>query len=160
MPQNKKVDILRTIPNRISDAPLVTLVGYHLKRAFNVFQHDLNDALKPFDLRMVTFSALALIDENSGLSQSQLADKLDIERPNLVTIVDALEERGLIRRERVPGDRRIHALEITDEGRRLFERAQVAVYAHEHRLLEEFDPKQIADLIKILKRIESKNSHK
>ena len=42
----------------VSDATLRKFVGYHMKRAFNVVQADLTETLKPFELRMLTYTAL------------------------------------------------------------------------------------------------------
>lgn len=89
----------------VSDTTLRSFVGYRMKRAFNVVQDDLTATLRPFDLRMLTYTALVLIVDNPGLRQSQLADAMDIERPNLVVIIDELERRELIVRDRVPTDR-------------------------------------------------------
>ena len=124
---------------RVSDATLCGFIGYHMKRAFNVVQADLNQALKPLDLRMVTYSALVLIVDNPGLRQSQLAEALDIERANLVVIIDELEGRELITRDRVPTDRRAYALHATLAGRRLYDRALEAVRNHERRILNGMD---------------------
>ena len=77
----------------VSDRSLRSLYGYQMKRTFNVIQSDLSRTLKPLDLRMLTYTALVLIVDNPGLRQSQLAEALDIERPNLVVIVDELERR-------------------------------------------------------------------
>ncbi len=109
-------------------------VGYHMKRAFNVVQADLQETLKPLDLRMLTYTALVLIADNPDLSQTQLATAMDIERANLVVIVDELESKELIVRDRVPSDRRVYALNITLKGRRRLKRATAAVVAHEARL--------------------------
>lgn len=117
-----------------ADAVLRELLGYHIKRAQSAIQADLNAALKPLDLRMLTFSALAVVASSPGLRQAQLADALSIERPNLVVVLDELERRGLILRDRVPTDRRAYALKATLEGRRLFEAAQAAVKSHEAAL--------------------------
>jgi len=89
----------------IDDATLRRLIGYDMKRAFNVVQSDLARTLKPFDLRMLTYTALVLIVDNPGLNQSRLAGAMDIERPNLVALVNALEQRGFIHRGSMPGDR-------------------------------------------------------
>lgn len=124
---------------RVSDATLREFIGYHMKRAFNVVQADLNQTLKPLDLRMVTYSALVLIVDNPGLRQSQLAEALDVERANLVVIIDELEGRELITRDRVPTDRRAYALHATLSGRRLYERALEAVRGHEARILNGMD---------------------
>ena len=113
--------------DRISDATLRGLVGYNMKRAFMVIGADLARTLEPFELRMLTFTALTLVADNPGLSQSQLAEAMQVERPNLVVIVDELETRGLITRDRVPTDRRTYALRITAEGARLLANATRAV---------------------------------
>lgn len=123
----------------INDDTLNHFLGYHMKRAFNVIQTDLSQALKPFELRMLTYTALVLIVDNPGLSQSQLAATMDIERPNLVVIIDELEQRGLISRDRVDTDRRVYALRATQSGRHLCKKAIAADKAHEAKLLAGLD---------------------
>ena len=141
-------------PTQISDATLRSLIGYSMKRAFNVVQADLLLALKPFDLRMLTYTALVLIADNPGLRQAQLADAMDIERPNLVVIIDELERRELIVRERVPSDRRAYALKVTLAGQQLYEKAVAAVTAHEKALLQGIPNEDRDAVIATLKRIE------
>ena len=121
---------------QVSDETLRGFIGYHMKRAFNVLQADLNRVLKPHGLRMVTYSALVMIVENPGLRQSQLADALAIERPNLVVLLDELEDAGLITRDKVPTDRRAYALNPTLKGLKLAEAATAANRADEARLLQ------------------------
>ena len=140
--------------SHVSDATLRNFLGYHMKRAFNVVQSDLTQALKPFDLRMLTYTALVLIVDNPGLRQSQLAEAMDIERPNLVVIVDELERRELIVRDRVPTDRRAYALKATLAGRQLYEKAVTAVTAHEARLLNGLDEETRKTVIAALKTVE------
>ncbi|WP_204115250.1 MarR family winged helix-turn-helix transcriptional regulator [Shimia biformata] len=138
----------------VSDATLRGFVGYHMKRAFNVVQADLVRTLQPFELRMLTYSALVLIVDNPGLRQSQLADAMDIERPNLVVILDELEGRELVSRDRVPTDRRAYALTATPAGQLLCKRAVAAVEAHERALLSGLDDATRATLVAALSKIE------
>ena len=128
-----------TETHAVSDATLRAFIGYRMKRAFNVVRDDLTATLRAFDLRMLTYTALVLIVDNPGLRQSQLADAMDIERPNLVIIIDELERRDLIIRVRVPTDRRAYALKATLAGRQLYERAVAAVTSHEEKLLANLD---------------------
>lgn len=128
------------VAGEASDALLQRFLGYRMKRAFNVVQADLAEALRPFDLRMTSYTALVLIMDNPGLSQSQLAAVMDIERPNLVVLVDELEGRDLIVRERVPTDRRTYALNVTLAGRRLCEKAMAAVERHEEQMFRGLSP--------------------
>jgi len=142
----------------VSDATLRKFIGYHMKRAFNVVQSDLAHTLKPFDLRMLTYTALILIVDNPGMRQAQLADAMDIERPNLVVIIDELERREIIIRDRVPTDRRAYALKATLAGRQLYEKAVAAVTEHEQRLLAGLDADAIDTVIAAMKAIEQTRS--
>ena len=154
-PKNRKPDIVNDDGAiAVSDQMLRQLLGYNLKRAFNEIRADLTKTLAPFDLRMVTYSALTLIVENPGLRQSHLADALSIERPNLVIIVDELEQRELITREKVAGDRRAYALRATLAGRRLQQKAHQADRAHEQRILKNMSHDEVQNLIASLQSIE------
>ena len=116
MTKPTKSKVSATNSPKASDDTLRGYSGYRMKRAFNVVQSDLARVLKPFGLRMVTYSALTVIADSSGLRQSELARALDMERPNMVAIVDQLERKGWIQRNRVPTDRRAHALVLTEVG--------------------------------------------
>lgn len=137
------------------DATLRSFSGYRMKRAFNAVQGDLTKVLRPFGLRMLTYSALAFIADNPGLRQSQLAKAMDMERPNLVGIIDQLERKKWIRRDPVPTDRRAHALVLTEVGEDLFSRASVAVAEHDRKAFSGLSEKELADLHRYLKIIES-----
>jgi len=139
----------------VSDSTLRSLHGYQIKRAFNVIQSDLNRILKPFELRMITYTALVLIVDNPGLRQSQLAEAMDIERPNLVVIIDELERRELILRDRLQSDRRAYALKATLGGRRLYDKAVAAVQAHEERLMQGISPDALKTAMKVMHLIEA-----
>lgn len=137
------------------DTSLRRFTGYGMKRAFNAIQADVNRTLKPFGLRMVTFSALSVIAEKPGLSQAHLADALSIERPNLVVLVDELEQAGLIARDRQASDRRAYALTLTKEGARILKRADAAVMAHDARMttaLSKADRARLMDMLMAIER--------
>ena len=142
----------------VDDAALRQFVGYNMKRAFNVVQADLTQTLKPLGLRMLTYTALVLIVENPGLSQSQLAAAMDVERPNLVEIIDELEQRALVLRRRVPADRRIYALTATPEGIQLCQKALAADKAHEARLFEEIPSQTIETMIETMQTVRTRGA--
>jgi DNA-binding MarR family transcriptional regulator len=71
--------------------------------------------------------AMAVHELESPLSMRELAERLDAS--NVTGIVDRLEERELVTRQILPGDRRVKRLVLTDEGRALRK-------AHEARLAE------------------------
>lgn len=141
---------------RVSDENLRVLTGYNMKRAFNAVQADLLQTLRPFGLRMITYSALVLIVDNPGLRQSHLSVALAVERPNLVVIIDELERRDLIARERLMSDRRAYGLRATLEGRQLYEKAVRAVTEHETKIFGNMDGVTVKQLIAELREIEIK----
>ncbi|SFD64809.1 DNA-binding transcriptional regulator, MarR family [Roseivivax sediminis] len=137
----------------VDDAILRQFVGYHMRRAANILQADLARTLKEIDLRMITMSVLVVIVDNPGLRQSQLADALAIERPNLVSILDELEERDLVSRTRVPTDRRAYALTPTQAGEKLAAKALELTAEHEDRILSQINLEERAQLVALMQRI-------
>lgn len=127
------------IDGAASDGVFDGLLTYRMRRAWLAVQADLTETLKPFDLRMITFSALVLVEANPRLSQASLARLMAVERPNLVMIVDELARRGLIERNRAPEDRRAYALDVTEAGRALCRDAMQAVRAQDARLFRGLD---------------------
>lgn len=140
--------------DEVSDAALRALVGYSMKRAFNVLQADLARTLEPLGLRMLTFSALSMIVENPRLRPSQLAKALSVERANVVVYVDQLEEAGWVTRAPCVDDRRAYALQCTLSGRQVYDKAHAAVLAHDRRMLEGLREVEITTVRKALMRIE------
>lgn len=59
---------------------------------------------------------LAVLDERGPLSQRQLADLTQVHPTVMVKLVDSLEARGWVLRERNPDDRRSYALRLTTAG--------------------------------------------
>ena len=67
--------------------------------------------------------------------QLGLAVVVGLDKTTMVTTVDALERRGLVRREQHPDDRRIRLVAVTAEGRRLVERANAVAEQVQHQVL-------------------------
>ena len=111
-------------------------LGYFIRRIqLWVFQ-DFIKTLAPIDISPAQFSVLTVIEANSGLSQSDLAEALGIETARLVRLLDELDRRGLTRRMPSITDRRSHALHLTQEGQRILKRAKALADVHEARLAE------------------------
>lgn len=129
---------------------LPQLSGYMLRRAqFAAF----NDFLRFFEdlsVRPVQYAVIAVIDKNPGLKQSQVSEALGIKRANLVAILDALERRGLARREAVATDRRSHALRLTDKGAALMTELRQRAQQHEKRLASAIGEDGRKQLLKLL----------
>lgn len=133
---NSKADMAAPM---LDDTVLRDLIGYRLKRAYMQVQPAAQKVLADDRLRLVSFSCLSMIADNPGIVQMQLATALQMERSNLVLVIDELEERGLITRTKVPTDRRRSALNATLRGRRLRDRAAARVKAAEDAIIGRLD---------------------
>ena len=136
------------------DAKLRTLVGYGVKRANSAIMGDVERVLGRFGLRRTTFSALSVISGNAGIRQSDLAEVLAIERPNLVQIVDELLRSGLVERARDAADRRAYLLTAMAQGEALLAEAGGALHAYDARLTKGMSAAERAALISALRRVE------
>src|SRR4051794_2372986 len=125
-------------------------LGYFIRRLQVWVFHDFIRTLAPVDIRPAQYSVLVVIAANPGLSQSDLADRLGIERARLVRVLDKLEGRGLTQRLASPADRRSHALRLAREGQKLLKRATILAAAHEAKLIEKLGPEQRKSMLVLL----------
>ncbi|MBF9035716.1 MarR family transcriptional regulator [Rhodobacterales bacterium HKCCE2091] len=131
------------------------IVGYNLKRANSAVLATLQQVLGPLGLRRVTFSALAVIRSHPGLRQSDLAEILAIDRPNMVLIVHELEAAGFITRTRSQEDRRAYELRATPKGECVSEQSVDAVFDFDRGITEGIGEEERIMLIGLLNRIEA-----
>nr|WP_246098892.1 MarR family winged helix-turn-helix transcriptional regulator [Tepidimonas thermarum] len=132
---------------------LESLIGYNARRAALAIIGPVLQRLAPFELRVVDFSVLTVIAHNPGVTSRQVCAALDILPPNLVGLVRALEQRGLVEKRDHPRDRRAQGLYVTAVGAQVQARAQAAVGAVESSDLTHLDAHERATLIRLLRKI-------
>jgi DNA-binding MarR family transcriptional regulator len=81
---------------------------------------DLSDA----GLSLRGHFVLACLDEYGELSQQQVADRIAIDRSDIVKLIDHLEALGQVARRRDILDRRRHVLTLTPAGTRAFRQGE------------------------------------
>ena len=130
-------------------------LGYRMKLAYLAIEATVAGVLRDHELSLTAFSALGIVIENPRLIQTELAQALQIERSSTVLVVDTLENRDLITRNRVKGDRRTYALLATVKGRRLFDRIAAEIDKREGALQVGLHDADRAALLAALECIES-----
>ncbi len=68
---------------------------------------------------MTHLHLLWMLDRHGELTMSRLADVLDVSLSNATGLVDRMAERRLVERARVPDDRRVVIVRISDHGREI-----------------------------------------
>lgn len=130
-------------------------VLYRLRRAQLSVVNDFNESLLKFGLRPADFSVLIVVANNRGLKQSDVAEALGIQRANFVAIIDGLEEKGLLSRRRSETDRRVHYLDMTEEGNVTLDEILLIWRTHEEKLVGRLGGEKARDqLVGLLRRIQ------
>ena len=110
-------------------------------------------ALAPLKLTPADAGILRLLSHSPGISQQDLARKLDMHASKLVAVIDALEESALAVREANPQDRRIYSLRLTDAGEEKLRAIGEAARAHNEAICFGLNPEERAALAGLLQRI-------
>jgi DNA-binding MarR family transcriptional regulator len=103
------------------------------------------------------YSVLAILAEGDRETQSAIADALDLDPSRLVALLDSLEERGLVVRQRDPHDRRRHVVSITAEGKSALAGLRELVSQVEDEFFAPLDPDSRKLFHELLLRLAAKN---
>jgi len=119
--------------------PLLTSAGYLLLKAGTHFHAEIDATLEAVGLNGRQLLVLTFTGGEEHLSQQMLSVRMGLDPTIIVALVDDLEDRGLVARERDPDDRRRHRLRITAKGRKLHATAVAAVTRAEKSFLAPLD---------------------
>src|SRR4051794_18952857 len=132
---------------------LLGLVGYNCRRAYLRILGLFRERMAEFDLRPVDFSVLVLVQANPNVNQKRLAHALSIDPPNMVTLLERLEARALIRRKPNPADRRARLLVLTRQGAALCSEAEKVVTRLEIEATPNLTPDERVELMRLAQKV-------
>jgi DNA-binding MarR family transcriptional regulator len=124
----------------------ISTAGYAIARRFR-------EILAPLQLEPREFALLRAVSAAEGLSQQAISERLQIPASRMVAFVDALAARGLLERRQNQGDRRAHALHLTDEGHHLLQQATAVAAAHERGICADLSAPEREQLLSLLQRV-------
>jgi DNA-binding MarR family transcriptional regulator len=106
-------------------------------------------------LSLSDYEVLADLSEAPGerLRMSELAELALVSRSRLTHAVDRLQQAGMVRRERCPGDRRGVNAVLTAKGRRLLEEAAPTHVEGVRRYLVDVGPAELTRLTDLFTRV-------
>ena len=89
----------------------------------------------------------------SGLTQRELADKIGVETPSLVPIIDKMEEDGYVKRKLDPKDRRIKRIYTTNKADALWD-SMLECASHIRKVsLKEVSEQEVNSALETIKKI-------
>jgi DNA-binding MarR family transcriptional regulator len=99
----------------------------------------LNDLVRPAGITALQYTALTVLDRHDGLTTAKLARDSFVTAQAMADMVASLEGRGLIRRERNPGNRRELHIYLTESGAALLADLAEPVAHLEEQLSHDID---------------------
>ncbi|GAB3113067.1 MarR family transcriptional regulator [Aestuariicella hydrocarbonica] len=140
-------------PYQLEGYRLSQSVGYLLKRSFNMLSGAIDKQLLPYDLTHPQFAILMLLSEQSCSTAANLARESSGDTGAITRMIDRLEAKALIRRERSTEDRRVINIVLTDFGKLVVEKMPVIAINVLNDHLQHFDADEITTLKRLLNKL-------
>jgi len=91
-------------------------IGYMLTSARTRMLQEMDTSLSPFGLTGAQFTILRRIAEGAANTAAELCRILQYDTGSMTRMLDRLEEKGAIVRQRSPDDRRVVNIQLTESG--------------------------------------------
>jgi DNA-binding MarR family transcriptional regulator len=132
-----------------------TEVLINLIRTDSLITTALNRRFRRYGLSLSGFNALVILRQApDGVNPHELADRLLVTRAAVTAILDALEGKRLIRRDRSGVDGRMSLVVITDAGRKLLDGLLPEHFAAERAMASVLGSNEKELLISLLGRLQ------
>ena len=137
----------RKVPNT---ANAEIRVGHLISLLERLMRNQISSRLAPLDITLQQYVTLLLLNSRGPMSNAELARASFITPQSANKVVKLLSEKDYVELHQNPSHRRILLIHLTKGGEKLFQRADDAVAAVEHQLLDGFaieDRKQFQKLL-------------
>jgi DNA-binding MarR family transcriptional regulator len=140
-------------PELVVDTFVRVAFGYRRRVSARLAELGLPDGLSGPRVRVL----LAVADA-APVRMSDLAGQVGISPRTITTLVDGLEEAGLVARRPEPGDRRAMRVDLTETGRGWISQIRVALRALADEVLGDLNPTERGQLLQLLSRVRADGS--
>lgn len=128
-------------------------IGLQLTRTSRAVSRAFDDALAAVGGSLPTWRVLLSLHGAPVANQRQLATAVGIQGATLTHHLNAMESAGLLTRRRDPANRRVHRVELTEQGSDAFDRMRAAAVAFDRRLRADLGTADIDNLLQLLARL-------
>lgn len=139
-----------------SDLPVLTpldALTFRFEDLPRQLRRIIDEALAGHDLSRTQWRLLAYTLREEGLTQTELARLLEVERASAGLAIDALEKKGLVARRQHPDDRRVWRIVPTDAARQLIGELRDMVDEVYAQLFDGFSESELSALGGFLERM-------
>jgi DNA-binding MarR family transcriptional regulator len=93
---------------------------------------------------------LFFLQQNDGLSLTQISQGLMLENPTVTGLIDRLEKSGYVKRSDHPNDRRVYLVHLTEKGKKVAKKALPIVKKLNEQIKAGYSKGEIEDFKKVL----------
>jgi len=136
--------------DRRTPRPLLDSTGFLVAKAHQRMHREFASALQPLDVEPRHLGTLRALRIVGPATQGDLALLLDVSPATVVQLVDHLERRGLVSRQRDESDRRAYRLHLNDEAGQVVEQATGLSRAIFDARLDAADDHDLVELARLL----------
>lgn len=116
----------------------------------------LDRRLRPLGYSRSRWMVLLHVSRNDAITHRELAERLGIEAPTLVRLIDRMEAEGLLNRRASETDRRVKHLHLTPEGRKEVERIRASAADLRKEILSGLSKEEVSATLNVIQQIRSK----
>lgn len=122
-------------------------------RTNELFQHKFGKLFREFGLNQPQYNVLRILfGEGDRLPSLEIANRMITVVPAITGLIDKLEQKGLVKRERSEEDRRVWYVKLTKKGEKLVEEMQEPNTAMHKRLVGHLSKKESDQLLRLLQK--------
>ncbi len=129
------------------------ILGFHIRLAHGAVLRHFSETFSDLGLTQKQVSVLWLVKDMPGIAQIELGRQLRMDRATTMTIVNRLQARDYLKRERSETDGRKQALYLTEDGEKALSMAKECIAQHESWLKNRFSAAEAEKLVEMLSRI-------
>lgn len=146
--------LVSSLPESPVLTPMDTLT-FRLEDLPRQLRKIIDDALQGSGLSRTQWRLLAYALRQEGLTQTELARYLEVERASAGLAIDGLEKRGLVERQQHPDDRRVWRIMPTPAAKALLADMRDTVNEVYAQLFQGFSDAELAQLGSLFERMAS-----
>lgn len=141
-----------TPPQSHLEPALAEEVYLTVRRTAELLERGLAEALRAADVTPTQYSALRILREAGpgGMASGDVGEQMVTRDPDVTRLLDRMERRGWVRREREPGDRRVVRAWLTEQGKALTDSLDAQVAQVHLRQVGHLGRQRIEELLALL----------
>ena len=137
----------------MSRPPASPPIGLRVAQTARIVSQAFDSAMAEAGGSASAWQVLLLVRSKEWGTQSLMAEAMGVSSATLTHHLNKFEEQGLVRRWRDAANRRVQHVELTDEGRALFDRLRHVAVRHDKRLRAHLSDEEIARLGDLLDKL-------